>query len=78
MGVKVSLKNGENFQSLMKRFKRICEGENILRDYKKRGEFEKPSSKRRREKFRRIKNAKKHEIEMENNRGQAADGLFQW
>jgi len=76
MGVKVLPRNNENFQSLMRRFNRSCEKENVVRDCKKRMEFEKPSDKRRRAKFRSIKNAKRHELEVQESNNNSQDDMF--
>ena len=39
----VVVKNGESFESALKRFKRQCEREGILSEIKKRQHYEKPS-----------------------------------
>jgi small subunit ribosomal protein S21 len=44
----VSLKPGETFESLVKRFKKAVERSNIINDCKKHEAFEKPSVKKRR------------------------------
>jgi small subunit ribosomal protein S21 len=44
-GVKV--KDGESFESALRRFKRICEQEGILSEIKKHQHFEKPSEKKK-------------------------------
>lgn len=66
MGVKVKTVYGENIISLMRRFKRLCERDNVIREYKKHCEYEKPSQKKRRAHFRRLKNMEKYEEERKN------------
>jgi len=46
----VRVKEGETFESALKRFKRLCEQEKILSEIKKHQHYEKPSE-RRRKKF---------------------------
>jgi small subunit ribosomal protein S21 len=60
MGVKVIVRRNENIESIMRRFKRLCERSNILKDYNKHKIYEKPSDKRKREKIDRKKNYKRH------------------
>ena len=66
MGIKVKIAHGENVISLMRRFKRLCERENIVKDYKKHSEYEKPSDKNRRARNRRMKNIQRYEEERMN------------
>ncbi|KQC13480.1 MAG: 30S ribosomal protein S21 [Desulfuromonas sp. SDB] len=47
MSVGVKVKNNESFESALKRFKRVCEHERILSEYKKNERFEKPSEERK-------------------------------
>ena len=51
----VKLRKNETSQNLIKRFIRKAKQEGIVEEYKKRMFFEKPSTKRRREKARRKK-----------------------
>jgi len=43
----VVVKDGESFESALKRFKKLCEKTGILSEIKKREYFEKPSVKRK-------------------------------
>jgi len=43
----VKLRDGESFESALRRFKRICEQEGILSEIKKHQHFEKPSEKKK-------------------------------
>lgn len=57
--VKVFPKKDENISSALRRFRKICEKEGIIRDARRYMAYEKPSDKKRREKIRSIKRARK-------------------
>ena len=62
--VKVTLREVKGDQSkLIRKFIKKCKKERIIEDYLDRRFYEKPSSKKRREKLKKIKNAKKAEQE---------------
>lgn len=64
INVEVTLKEVRGDQSkLIRRFIKKCKKERIIEDYLDRRFYEKPSSKRRREKLKKIKNARKAEAE---------------
>ena len=44
----ITVREGESYESFMRRFRRACEKAGILRDVKRREHFEKPSVKRKR------------------------------
>ncbi len=46
--IKVKARGGESIQQMMKRFKKMCEKEGLIKDIKKRSYYEKPSEKNRR------------------------------
>jgi len=46
--IKVKARSGESIQQMMKRFKKMCEKEGLIKDIKKQSYYEKPSEKRRR------------------------------
>jgi small subunit ribosomal protein S21 len=46
----ITVKEGEPYESFMRRFRRACEKAGILRDVKRREHFEKPSVRRKRKK----------------------------
>jgi len=46
--VKVKARGGESIQQMMKRFKKMCEKEGVIKDIKKISYYEKPSEKKRR------------------------------
>ena len=46
--IKVKTRVGESVQQMVKRFKKMCEKEGIIRDMKRMAYYEKPSDKNRR------------------------------
>lgn len=44
----IRVREGESYESFMRRFRRACERAGILRDYKRHEYYEKPSEKRKR------------------------------
>ncbi|MHC4122657.1 MAG: 30S ribosomal protein S21 [Planctomycetota bacterium] len=46
--LKVKARAGESIQMMMKRFKKLCEKEGLIRDIKRNSYYEKPSEKERR------------------------------
>jgi small subunit ribosomal protein S21 len=46
--LKVKSRTGESVQQMMRRFKKLCEKEGLIRDMKRMSYFEKPSEKERR------------------------------
>lgn len=42
------MREGESFESFMRRFRRACEKAGVLRDFKRHEFYEKPSEKRKR------------------------------
>lgn len=46
--IKIRARSGESVQQMMKRFKKICEKEGLIKDIKRQSYYEKPSEKRRR------------------------------
>ena len=46
--VGITVKEGESYESFMRRFRRACEKAGILRDVKRREFYEKPSERRKR------------------------------
>ncbi len=57
--MKIYPRNNENILSTLRRFRKICEKEGIIRDIRKNMAYEKPSDKKRREKIRSIKRIQK-------------------
>ncbi len=48
--IKVKSRVGESVQQMVKRFKKMCEKEGVIRDMKRLSYYEKPSEKNRRRK----------------------------
>ncbi len=46
--IKVKSRSGESVQQMVKRFKKMCEKEGVIRDMKRNSYYEKPSEKNRR------------------------------
>ena len=46
--IKVRARGTETVQQMMKRFKKMCEKEGLIKDIKRQSYYEKPSEKRRR------------------------------
>ncbi len=46
--IKVKARGGESIQQMMKRFKKMCEKEGVIKDIKRQSYYEKPSEKKRR------------------------------
>jgi small subunit ribosomal protein S21 len=46
--VKVKARSGESVQQMIKRFKKLCEKEGLIRDMKRTAYYEKPSERNRR------------------------------
>ena len=46
--IKVKARAGESVQQMVKRFKKMCEKEGLIRDIKRNSYYEKPSEKNRR------------------------------
>jgi len=59
--VKVEARKGESGEKLLQRFKRLVNKDGILKEWKKKSRYEKPSEKRRRKEKERIKNLRKAE-----------------
>lgn len=45
----IVVRDGEPYESFIRRFRKACERAGILRDYKRREHYEKPSERRRRQ-----------------------------
>ncbi len=53
--IKVKARGGESIQQMMKRFKKMCEKEGLIKDIKRQSYYEKPSEKKRRQKRRTVR-----------------------
>jgi len=59
MGIKVYHKHGEKIETTLRKFKKLCEREGIIREMKKHAYYEKPSERKARE----LRQAKKRAAE---------------
>ncbi|MGE4158927.1 MAG: 30S ribosomal protein S21 [Planctomycetota bacterium] len=57
--VKIFVKNGENVEKALKRFKRNCNNAGILRDTRKLTQYDKPTAVRRKAKRERLKSLRR-------------------
>lgn len=48
--IKVKARNNESAQQMLRRFKKLCEKEGLVKDIKRTSRYEKPSERRRRQK----------------------------
>ena len=55
--LKVKSRTGESVQQMMRRFKKLCEKEGLIRDMKRNAYYEKPSEKNRRRERKARRNA---------------------
>jgi small subunit ribosomal protein S21 len=53
--IKVKARGNESIQQMLKRFKKMCEKEGLIREMKRGGYYEKPSERRRRRQRKSIK-----------------------
>jgi small subunit ribosomal protein S21 len=56
--IKVKARLGESVEQMVKRFKKMCEKEGVIRDMKRVSYYEKPSEKNRRRKRKAARSAK--------------------
>lgn len=59
MVIKISVREDEPLESVLKRFKRICDKEGIKKALKQYSYYEKPSDRRRRKEKERLRNIRK-------------------
>lgn len=66
--IRVVCYDDEPLKSVLRRFKKACEKEGLMRDIKRHEFYEKPSEKRRRARLRSLKNIQKAALEQEERR----------
>lgn len=49
MAIRLKARGGETVEQLLRRFKKLCEKEGLIKEVKRRQYYEKPSERRRRE-----------------------------
>ena len=59
MAIKITVREDEALEGVLKRFKRICDKEGIKKSLKQYSYYEKPSDRRRRKEKERIRNIRK-------------------
>ena len=59
--IKVRPRGNESIQQMLKRFKRLCQREGLIRDLKRHSYYEKPSERKRRQSRKLIRKAQKDE-----------------
>ena len=59
MSIKITLRDEESLEAVLKKFKRICDKEGIKKALKQYSYYEKPSDKRRRKQKERLRNIRK-------------------
>ena len=57
--IKIKARGGESIHQMMKRFKKMCEKEGVIKDIKRQSYYEKPSERRAREKAEAVRRARK-------------------
>ena len=62
MSIKVSANGNEPLEKILKRFKKKCEKEGLIKDIKRSSYYEKPSERKRRKVRKMIKRAQKAEL----------------
>ena len=62
--IKVESRGNEPLDKLLRRFKKKCEKEGLVRDMKRSSYYEKPSERRRRKERKSVKRVAKLELEM--------------
>ena len=63
--MKITPKPYEKIGVTLRKFRKLCEREGLMRDIRRNAVYEKPSEKKRREKLRTIKRIQKEQIEEE-------------
>lgn len=57
MALRIKSRGGESVEQMLRRFKKMCEKEGLIKDVKKNAYFEKPSERRRRDQRKSVKRA---------------------
>ena len=55
MAIRIKARGGESVEQMLRRFKKMCEKEGLIKDVKKHAYYEKPSERRRRAARRSVK-----------------------
>ena len=63
MALRIKSRSGESVDQMLRRFKKMCEKEGLIKDVKKNAYFEKPSERKRRAERKSIKRMQKIQLE---------------
>ena len=63
MGIKVNIRRGESLEKALRKFKKRCEKEGLVKELRKNEYYEKPSERKRRDRKRLIKKLEKERQE---------------
>ena len=63
MALRIKVRSGESTEQMLRRFKKMCEKEGLIKDVKKNAYFEKPSERRRRAARKSVKRQQKVQLE---------------
>ena len=74
--IRVVCYDDEPLKSVLRRFKKACEKEGLIRDIKRHEFYEKPSEQHRRARMRSIKAAQKAQFERQSQKQFDSDGLL--
>lgn len=64
MALRIKSRAGESVDQMLRRFKKMCEKEGLIKDVKKNAYFEKPSERRRRAARKSVKRMQKLQMEL--------------
>ncbi len=62
--IKVRPRGNESVQQMLKRFKRLCQREGLIRDMKRHSYYEKPSERKRRQSRKSVRKVEKEGVEV--------------
>jgi small subunit ribosomal protein S21 len=63
MALRIKVRSGESVEQMLRRFKKMCEKEGLIKDVKKNAYYEKPSERRRRANRKSVKRMQKVQTE---------------
>jgi small subunit ribosomal protein S21 len=61
--IKIKSRGNESIDQMLKRFKKLCEKEGLVKDIKRNSYYEKPSERRRRKRRKAVKRAQQESME---------------
>ena len=60
--IKIKCRGNESIDQMLRRFKKLCEKEGLIKDIKRNSYYEKPSEKRRRKRRKALKRAQQESV----------------